>query len=66
MSMTSMTIRDLEESLIVALKMRATKHGWSMEEEVLDILRSVLDGESVTREPLVQTLSSEPGTEGRS
>ena len=44
--MASITIRNLDDTLKQRLRMRAAKHGRSMEEEVRDILR-----QSVGRSP---------------
>jgi len=38
----SMTIRDLDEKLKTRLRVRAAKHGRSMEDEARDILRAAL------------------------
>ena len=40
--MASMTIRDLDEHLKARLRLRAARHGRSMEEEARDILRTAL------------------------
>ncbi|WP_431908060.1 FitA-like ribbon-helix-helix domain-containing protein [Amycolatopsis thermoflava] len=40
--MATLTIRDLDDDLKAALRVRAAEHGRSMEAEVRDILRSVL------------------------
>lgn len=37
--MASLTIRNLDDSLKVGLRQQAALHGWSMEEEVRQILR---------------------------
>lgn len=37
--MASLTIRNLDDSLKVGLRQQAARHGWSMEEEVRQILR---------------------------
>ncbi|ANA15371.1 plasmid stabilization protein [Acetobacter pomorum] len=44
-SMAVMTIRNIDDSLKHRLRLRAAQHGRSMEEEVRDILRSVLSAE---------------------
>jgi plasmid stability protein len=43
--MASITIRQFDEQLKVRLRLRAAKHGRSMEEEARDILRSALSTE---------------------
>jgi plasmid stability protein len=42
--MASLTIRDLDDSLKQDLRLRAARHSRSMEEEVRQILRAVLQG----------------------
>lgn len=42
--MSSITVRNLDESIKVGLKLRAVQHGWSMEQEVRDILQRTLSG----------------------
>ena len=37
--MASLTIRNLDDSIKVSLRQQAARHGWSMEEEVRQILR---------------------------
>jgi plasmid stability protein len=43
--MASLVIRNLDEGLKTRLRVRAAEHGRSMEDEVRDILRSVLSRE---------------------
>lgn len=43
--MASITIRNLDNTLKTKLRLRAAKHGRSMEDEVRDILRSALSKE---------------------
>ena len=40
--MSSITIRNLDETLKASLRMRAARHGVSMEQEVRNILQSAL------------------------
>ena len=40
--MTSITVRNLDESIKIGLRLRAAQHGWSMEQEVRDILQRTL------------------------
>ncbi len=42
--MATLTIRDLDDDLKAALRVRAAEHGISMEAEVKAILRDVLSG----------------------
>ncbi len=44
--MASITIRNLDDGLKQRLRVRAARHGRSMEEEARDILRDSLAGES--------------------
>lgn len=37
--MASLTIRGLDEAIKTKLRLQAAQHGWSMEQEVRDILR---------------------------
>ncbi len=41
----SLSIRNVDQDLIIRLKRRAARHGQSAEAEVRDILRQALDGE---------------------
>ena len=43
--MSSITIRNLDDSLKASLRQRAARHGLSMEQEVRNILRDTLAGE---------------------
>jgi antitoxin FitA len=40
--MSSITVRNLDESVKTGLKIRAARHGWSMEQEVRQILQNTL------------------------
>ena len=44
--MATLTIRDLDDSLKLSLRMRAARHSRSMEEEARQILRQALQGET--------------------
>lgn len=44
--MSSITIRNLDENLKASLRMRAARHGVSMEQEMRNILQSTLDGDA--------------------
>ena len=44
--MSSITIRNLDDSLKASLRLRAARHGLSMEQEVRNILQSTLTSES--------------------
>lgn len=43
--MAQFTVRDMEEDVKARLKRRASRHGWSMEEEVRQILRNAVKDE---------------------
>ena len=43
--MATLTIRDLDDSLKLGLRMRAARHSRSMEEEARQILRQALQGD---------------------
>jgi hypothetical protein len=45
--MSSITIRNLDENLKASLRMRAARHGVSMEQEMRNILQSTLAGIAV-------------------
>jgi len=45
--MAQLIVRDLDNDIKAALQQRARHHGWSMEEEVRQILRRSLDQTSV-------------------
>ena len=40
--MSSITIRNLDESIKSSLRLRAARHGWPMEQEVRQILQQIL------------------------
>lgn len=44
--MSSITIRNLDDQLKASLRLRAARHGLSMEQEVRNILQSTLAGEA--------------------
>ena len=47
--MATLTIRDLDDSLKLGLRMRAARHSRSMEEEVRQILRQAIEGDTPAR-----------------
>lgn len=51
--MATMTIRNLDDDLKARLRMRAARHGRSMEEEARGILRSALQAEPLSGRSLV-------------
>ncbi len=40
--MASITIRNLDDTIMARLRLRAAQHGWSMEQEVREIMRQSL------------------------
>jgi plasmid stability protein len=40
--MSSITVRNLDESVKAGLRLRAARHGWSMEQEVRQILQQTV------------------------
>ena len=56
--MASITIRKLEDAVIMKLRIRAAANGQSMEEEARQILRSTLDQEPVYSVQYTDSISS--------
>lgn len=54
LAMATMTIRNLDEDLKARLRVRAARHGQSMEEEVRSILRSALQAEPLSGKSFVK------------
>lgn len=54
--MASMTIRNLDDDLKALLRLRAARHGQSMEEEARSILRSALKTEPLSGQSLVDSI----------
>jgi antitoxin FitA len=54
--MASMTIRDIDDSLKARLRVRAAKHGRSMEDEARDILRAALSAQPPRARTLVDSI----------
>lgn len=52
--MATMTIRNLDDDLKARLRVRAARHGHSMEEEVRGILRDAVQAEPLTGRSLVK------------
>jgi len=42
--MSTLTVRNLDESVKLGLRVRAAQHGWSMEQEVRHILQNAVSG----------------------
>jgi plasmid stability protein len=55
-AMASMTIRDIDESLKVRLRVQAARHGRSMEDEARDILRAALSAQPSRARTLVDSI----------
>ncbi|MDQ3059355.1 MAG: pantothenate metabolism flavoprotein [Pseudomonadota bacterium] len=45
--MSSLTVRNLDEAVKNSLRLRAARHGWSMEQEVRQILQQAVAPEQV-------------------
>lgn len=54
--MASMTIRNLDDELKARLRVRAARHGQSMEEEARSILRTALRSEPLSGKSLVDSI----------
>lgn len=54
--MATMTIRNLDDELKARLRIRAARHGQSMEEEARSILRSALGAEPLSGRALVDDI----------
>jgi antitoxin FitA len=54
--MASMTIRGIDDSLKARLRVRAAKHGRSMEDEARDILRAALSAQPPRARTLVDSI----------
>ncbi len=54
--MASMTIRNLDDDLKALLRLRAARHGQSMEEEARGILRNALQAEPLSGQSLVNRI----------
>jgi plasmid stability protein len=50
--MAQVIVRNIEDEVKAGLKARASQHGWSMEEEVRQILRRAVSEEGRTRPKL--------------
>jgi plasmid stability protein len=54
--MATMTIRNLDDDLKARLRLRAARHGQSMEEEARNILRGALQAEPLSGQSLVDSI----------
>jgi plasmid stability protein len=50
--MAQVIVRNVEDEIKAALKQRASRHGWSMEEEIRQILRRAVSEEGSVRPKL--------------
>lgn len=56
--MAQVIVRNLENDVKAALKQRASQHGWSMEEEVRQILRRAVNEEQLASAKLGSRIAS--------
>ncbi|MBU0500800.1 MAG: toxin-antitoxin system [Gammaproteobacteria bacterium] len=56
--MAQVIVRNLENDVKTVLKQRASQHGWSMEEEVRQILRRVVNEEQIASAKLGSRIAS--------
>lgn len=56
--MATMTIRNLDDKLKQRLRIRAARHGRSMEDEARDILRNTLSTDTAPRTTLIASIRS--------
>jgi plasmid stability protein len=56
--MSSLTVRNLDESVKNSLRMRAARHGWSMEQEVRQILQKVVAPEQTAEVSFSERINS--------
>ena len=56
--MSSITIRNLDESIKSSLRLRAARHGWSMEQEVRQILQQILAPEQAGQVSFAERVNS--------
>ncbi|MBA3056311.1 MAG: pantothenate metabolism flavoprotein [Gammaproteobacteria bacterium] len=55
--MSSITVRNLDESIKNGLRLRAARHGWSMEQEVRQILQQIVAPEQVSQISFAERLN---------
>jgi plasmid stability protein len=56
--MSSLTVRNLDESVKNSLRVRAARHGWSMEQEVRQILQKVVAPEQAAQVSFAERVNS--------
>jgi plasmid stability protein len=54
--MASITIHNLEEESKARLRLRAARHGWSMEDEARNILKAALSAEGAQADNLLELI----------
>jgi plasmid stability protein len=62
--MATMTIRDIDDRLKARLRLRAARHGHSMEEEAREILRTALSAPRSRNGSLVDSIRARIGPPG--
>ena len=56
--MSSLTVRNLDESVKNSLRVRAARHGWSMEQEVRQILQEIVAPEQAAQVSFAERVNS--------
>lgn len=56
--MGSLTVRNLDESVKNGLRVRAARHGWSMEQEVRQILQQIVAPEQAAQVSFAERVNS--------
>lgn len=56
--MAQVIVRNIEDDVKISLKQRASQHGWSMEEEVRQILRQAVRTAAPARTQLGSTIAA--------
>lgn len=56
--MSSLTVRNLDEAVKNSLRLRAARHGWSMEQEVRKILQQTVAPEQVQATSFAERINS--------
>ena len=62
--MAQVIVRNIEDDVKAALKQRANRHGWSMEEEVRQILRRAVSAEGRSRPMLGSQIAARFADDG--
>jgi plasmid stability protein len=56
--LSSLTVRNLDESVKNSLRVRAARHGWSMEQEVRQILQKIVAPEQAAQVSFAERVNS--------